>query len=71
MSITWRPMSDYVPGTKVLFWIDDGFAQYAVVGVQGADPDDPTIWDDNDYGYDGTPLFFADWTPPPSERLAS
>lgn len=71
MAVIWQPISTYKPGRLVLFWVDDGFAQYPVYGRrwEGGD-DDRCIWDDNGYGYAGAAFWWADFTPPHGGRAA-
>ena len=62
--VEWQTMESYRDGDEGLFWIDDGFCEYAVFGViecRGYDTS-PRVWDDNDFGY-GLAIDVVCWTP--------
>lgn len=49
----WQGMETYRPGTRALFWVDDGTLRYMVFGVVETMPSDgvPRVWDDNGFGF--------------------
>lgn len=53
MPLDWQNYSSYKPGTEALFWVNDGWSEFVVLGVvemRGSETE-PSIWDDNDFGY--------------------
>lgn len=61
--LRWQSMRTYEPGSPALFWVNDGVAEYPVYGaIEKRTADNkPTIWDDNDFGYDAANAVL--WTP--------
>lgn len=60
--IQWQPMSSCPEDRDVLLWMHDGLTQFVVFARYREDT--PTLWDQNDFGFDNNARAWAECLPP-------